>query len=511
MMEKMKRVVAYIRVSTKKEEQIASLEYQREIIERFCKEKGYELIFVYCDEGISASNTKKSRQAFMKMIEDSRNNHFDVVVIKDISRFSRNVRVALNAIHDLAENGVTLHFLNDDKEISNKAGLDFILRAAIAQEESAKTSERIKGTKRLNAEKGRVPARLYGYDRVDNFTLAVNEAEADVVRKIFHHYVYDGWGCRKLVLWLRASMIPTKGYSSEKKPGKPEYWNSKTVRRMLVNPVYKGVLQTLKSTSDFDASKKILFDPNKWLNHDRPDWAIVDSAIWDRAQEIVKERQEQYQNEKPAGRYSNAHLFSNLLFCETCGRGYGFKSYKYTTERRYYICTNYNNHGKTACCNTTAVNEDDLAEFVNGYFKKVLAGGRELFIEGVITDFIRKHNPDTAEAEEKKLRKTLREVSERKEKYKSMYLHGVIDIDELQSKTHELDGSLNDMEKKLFYFQRLKSQRNSMRDVIGGILANMDKVIQADNMTNAMLREVLEKVTVSKDGEVTVYPLGLAN
>ena len=506
----MKRAVAYIRVSTNKDEQLASLPNQQEVLEQFCKQKGYNLIHIYADEGVSGRSLD-NRKEFLKLLADSEKKLFDVIVLKDISRFSRNVRIALNAIYELRNNGVKLHFLNEDREMSGQDSLSTILKAALAEEESKNLSKRVKASKKLNAEKGRVPARVYGYDRVDNFTLAINETEAEIVRQIFRKYVHDGWGCRKLVLWLRSSLIDSKGYSNELKQGKPEYWNTKTVRRILQNPLYKGILQTLKSTSDFDANKRVMFAPDKWINHDRPQWAIVDGATWDKAQEIIKERQEIYQNVSPAGRYSNAHLFSNLIYCETCGRSFGFKRYNYKNERRYYICTQYNNYGKTTCSNTTTVDEDDLAQYVNDYFKQVLAGGREVFIEKVITDFIKKHNPDTAEAEEIKLKKNLREISEQKEKYKAMFIRGIIDIDELESKTCELDGSLSDMERKLIYYQRLKNQRNTMRDVVGGILANMDKVISAENMTNAMLREVLEKVVVSPDGLVTIHPKGLEN
>ena len=107
------------------------------------------------------------------------------------------------------------------------------LFSAMAQEESNNLSKRVKWGKRINAEKGRVPPRVFGYDKVDNFTLTINEPEARVVRRIFSLYIDQGLGCRSISMELNRDGDKTK-YGNA--------WDARGVRRILTNPLYRGIL-----------------------------------------------------------------------------------------------------------------------------------------------------------------------------------------------------------------------------------------------------------------------------
>ena len=502
----MKRAAAYIRVSTDKSEQLASLANQREILRRFCADKGYELIRIYADEGVSGRSLKNRRE-FIALLNDSGRHIFDVIVLKDISRFSRNVRVALNSIYELRGNGVKLHFLNDASEMSEHDGMSVILKAVLAEEESKSLSMRVKASKKLNAERGRVPTRVYGYDRIDNFTLSVNGAEAGVVRELFRKYAYEGWGCRRLALWLRSSLIDSKGCRGARdspgapgRPGAPECWSAKTVRRMLSNPIYAGILQTMKSTSDFDGNRRVALDRGQWIEHARPEWAIVDAETWDKAQEVISRRREIYKNERP--RYSGAHLFSNLIICGKCGRSFIFRSYTYAKERRYYICAGYNNYGKSACDNTHAIDEPELAGFVSRFLAGMIREAGQSLIRDTVSEFVRRHLPRAGE--EAMLEKEIRETNRQAERYKAMFVRDLIGIDELDAKLRGVKESLSALEGRLFNLRRLKSR--GANDVIKDIIGGMERIVLNGCLTNPLLRDALDSITVSPCGTVTVYP-----
>ena len=83
------RMAAYCRVSTEKEEQLSSLENQREFFEQYADKEGDTLVKIYADEGISGKSMNK-REAFAQLLEDSKTGAFDYVAVKDISRFARN-------------------------------------------------------------------------------------------------------------------------------------------------------------------------------------------------------------------------------------------------------------------------------------------------------------------------------------------------------------------------------------------------------------------------------------
>lgn len=95
------RIAAYCRVSTDKEAQIESLENQKLFFEDFAKKQGYALVQIYADEGISGKQVK-NRTQFLRLLADAKLGLFDMVVVKDISRFARNTVDSLQAIRELA-------------------------------------------------------------------------------------------------------------------------------------------------------------------------------------------------------------------------------------------------------------------------------------------------------------------------------------------------------------------------------------------------------------------------
>lgn len=119
------------------------------------------------------------------------------MVVKDISRFARNTVDSLESIRRLKALGIECIFVNNSLKVLGESEFIVTIMAAIAQEESANLSKRVKFGKDITSRKGRVPPRIYGYDRLDNFTLRIVPAEAEVVREIFRLYL-QGLGCRKI-------------------------------------------------------------------------------------------------------------------------------------------------------------------------------------------------------------------------------------------------------------------------------------------------------------------------
>ena len=175
------RIAAYCRVSTDKDEQLDSLNHQKEFFVEYAKRSGHELVRLYADEGISGTSLKK-REEFKRLLRDAELGLFDMVVVKDISRFARNTVDALQSIRKLKSMGICTLFLTANMDSMGDSEFILTLFSAMAQEESSNLSKRVKWGKRINAEKGRVPQRIFGYDRIDNFTLEINPGEAEIVR-----------------------------------------------------------------------------------------------------------------------------------------------------------------------------------------------------------------------------------------------------------------------------------------------------------------------------------------
>ena len=291
------KIAAYCRVSTSKEEQLDSLENQKAFFTAYASRNGYELVRLYADEGISGTSLK-NRDEFNRMMLDAQKKLFSMVVVKDISRLARNTVDFLVSIRQLKALGITVLFLNANMDSLGDSEFVLTIFGAMAQEESANISKRTKFGKRINAEKGRVPQRIFGYDRIDNFTLSINPEEARIVRRIFYLYTEQGLGCRSISLTLNREQAKTKLGSD---------WNARAVRRVLTNPIYSGVLINHKyEIQDYLTGKQVSLPEDEHFFHERPSWAIVSPAVFQRTQEILESRRIQYDSGEPFRQGSSA-------------------------------------------------------------------------------------------------------------------------------------------------------------------------------------------------------------
>ena len=188
------RVAAYCRVSTDKTDQANSLESQQRYFNEYIKRNPlWELYNIYVDDGISGTSTKK-RVAFNQMIEDAKGGKFDLIITKEISRFARNILDSIGYTRELKNLGVGVIFLNDNiNTLDNDAEMRLAFFSTMAQEESRKTSERVKWGLRRQMEKGVVLGRdMLGYD-VRNGQLIINEEGAETVRLIYHKFLDEGF------------------------------------------------------------------------------------------------------------------------------------------------------------------------------------------------------------------------------------------------------------------------------------------------------------------------------
>ena len=157
-------IAAYCRVSTDKEDQLNSLEAQKEFFSEYTSRTGDVLVRLYADEGISGTKIK-NRKEFLCMMADAEHHLFDMVVVKDISRFARNTVDLLQSVRKLKALGIETQFLTANMTSMGNSEFVLTIFGALAQEESANTSKRVKFGKKMNAEKGRVPNIVFGYDK----------------------------------------------------------------------------------------------------------------------------------------------------------------------------------------------------------------------------------------------------------------------------------------------------------------------------------------------------------
>lgn len=150
------RMCGYGRVSTDEEKQLDSLEHQIEFFSEFAKTRNYTLVHIYADEGISGKQLKK-RDEFMKMMADAEHGQFDMVVVKDVSRFARNTVDLLTQVRRLRSLGIEVVFVNNNQKTLGESEFVITLLGAMAQEESANLSKKVKFGKQIASKRGSVP------------------------------------------------------------------------------------------------------------------------------------------------------------------------------------------------------------------------------------------------------------------------------------------------------------------------------------------------------------------
>lgn len=331
------RVTYYSRVSTDHFEQKSSLRNQ---IDYFCEmiNSNSNWIYVpgYVDDGISGTSDIK-RDSFMKMIDDAKNGLFDLIVTKEISRFSRNTLDSIKYTRELLSLGVAVLFLNDNINTAfPDSELRLTIMASMAQDEIRRLSERVKFGMRRSIKNGNILGNdIFGYkkDRTSG-NLVIVEEEAILVRKLFNMYVIDSYSLSKI----------TKLFSDITK----RKWYTSTLIRMISNPKYKGYYCGNKTERiDYLTKKVKVLSSSDWIiykdNIKVP--PIVDEYLWEQANLRLLSRKKG--NNKNV--YKNRYPLSAKIYCSLHDTVFYRRKVSKNSFDFSFSCCLYFEKGKNKC------------------------------------------------------------------------------------------------------------------------------------------------------------------
>jgi site-specific DNA recombinase len=307
------RAGAYCRVSTDKEDQLNSLRSQKSYFQDYIEShEGWTLADIYADEGISGTSVRK-REAFGRMIRDAELGRLDLILTKEVSRFARNTVDTLAYTRKLKQWGVGVIFISDSIDTRDNDGeLRLTIMASIAQEESRKTSQRVKWGQKRRMEQGVVFGNhsAYGFTISDG-KISINEAEAVVIRKVFYKFLTEGKGA-----YVIARELGEEGIAPPKRTDGA--WSGVMVRRILRNEKVAGdLLQKKYITTDYLTHKK---EENRGREEqvylrDHHE-AIISRQLWVETQGELERRNKA---NKQKTRYSSRYWCSGKLRCGSCG------------------------------------------------------------------------------------------------------------------------------------------------------------------------------------------------
>ena len=513
MYEKILRVAAYARVSTDKEDQSNSLSSQRNYFAEFItNHENWKLSDVYYDEGISGTQTKK-RTGFNQMIQDALNGELDLIITKEVCRFARNTVDTLSYTRQLKEAGVGVIFTIDNIDTRDSDGeLRLTIMASIAQEESRKTSERVRWGQKRQMEKGVVFGRdLLGYT-VHNGKLSINEEEVPVVKAIFHKYVNEGKGTHVIARELMEEGM---------RPKRIALWSNTVILRVLRNEKYVGdLLQKKTYTPNYlTHAKKYNHGEEDMVylkNHHEP---IINRELWTRTQEELKRRSP---SEEQKSKHSNRYWCSGKIRCAECGSRFVSRTKKLKNGEIYraWRCHSAANHGalkkdadgKNIGCDNSSINERSLKTCMH-YCITLVQGENDTLKKEILEEISKLQKESAKEMNSKKIQKKIEKLETKKRQSIDLMLEGLITKEDLKKQTDWYNEELESLNIQLAEaLAKDKVQSRQVNDMEQYIKA-LDEIMDIGEHNELLYKEVLDYIEVHKGSILDIWlkciPVGI--
>ena len=472
------KVGAYCRVSTDKDDQMNSLENQKIYFTEYIKNhEGWELVEVYFDEGISGTQTKK-RSGFNNMIQDAESGNLDLILTKEVARFARNTVDTLSYTRKLKNAGVGVIFTIDNIDTRDSDGeLRLTIMASIAQEESRKTSERVKWGQKRRMEQGVVFGRdLLGYT-VQNGILAINEEEAPVVRAIFHKYTNEGKGTHVIARELLEEGM---------RPKRMTLWSNTVILRALRNEKYVGDLCQKKTiTPDFLTHAKKYNHGEEAVvylkDHHEP---IIDRDLWDRTQAELERRSKLTEEQK--SKHSNRYWCSGKLRCAECGSYFVSRTKKFKGGGTY----------KAWRCHASAIYGSSKKEYCMGYCINLIQTEHDTLKKEILNEISRLKKESGKKTEPAKIQKKIDNAELKKRRAIDAMLEGILTKEDFQKQTEWYDEELKQLNQQLADAQaenRVQAREaNNMEQYIKAL----DEIMLFDEHNETLYQEILDHIDI---------------
>lgn len=504
----MVRVAAYCRVSTDKSDQTNSFENQQRYFKEYIdRNPEWELYSIFADEGLSGTNTKK-RIDFNKMIAAAKNGAFDYIITKEVSRFARNTLDTLQYTRELKRLGIGVLFMNDNiNTMDADAELRLTIMASIAQEESRKTSERVKWGQKRRMEQGVVFGRnMLGYD-VRGGALYINEDGAKIVRLIFHKFVEEQKGTHVIARELREAGIETQTGMKE--------WTNTVILRAVRNEKYCGdLIQKKTFTPDYlSHAKKYNHGQEEFVvlrDHHEP---IISRELFERAQLELEKRSPS--PEKKA-KHSNRYPLSGKITCGCCGSKFISRAKKRNDGSQYkaWRCSEAARHGlphmdsagnKIGCAVSQQIRDEDFNLMIQDVIHNLPIDKTRIVSE--LTDLVNtvlKAGEDFM-VDTEKLERQMKTLQEKKERLMDLYIGKEISKAEYLRMAEKYDHDTAAIKAQINQTDKRQDMENSKEEMLADITSVINSLVHGEQQDDTFYRSIVDKIIVHSRERIDIY------
>lgn len=363
----------YARYSTEQQRR-SSLEDQIRACRERASREGISVDEALVFRDAAATGATTQRKGLQRLLRAAEAKRFDVLLVEDVSRISRDTADATELLRRFQRWGVRVIGVADGVDTATDSGvMAFQLRAVLAEQEREagrqRTRRGLAGRARQGFATGLLP---YGYTTVPvadddgeptGKKIVIDPAAAKLVRRIFAQYA-DGHSLQSIAKTLNDEGLPPP----RRGRGRTRAWSSTGIREMLHNEAYTGRWTYGRTRRDLDplTSKRLVRpgDPASVVRREDPSLRIVDEALWTKTRQRLAAIRAGYAGRRggdAAGGRANAHLVSGLLRCALCARAMTIHTGSSAT---YYTCPNAWKSG--SCANRGHLREDDAIGAVLG-------------------------------------------------------------------------------------------------------------------------------------------------
>ena len=479
----------------------------------------------YIDRGITGTQAKK-RPAFMEMLNDAKYHKFDLIVTREVCRFARNTVDTLVITRQLKEIGIEVYFVEDNIwTMDNDGELRLTIMATLAQEESRKTSERVRAGQKISRDNGVLygNGNILGYDRLGD-TYVINEDQAETVRMIYDLYL-KGNGFNKIVNELvRLKRKDSSGLVR---------WDATKVSRILHNATYKGYQGYYKSHKNNHLDQKTIVnrDEDTYLYVKGRFTPIISEEVWDKCKALRESkltlRKTQEGKLERTGTRTSEDIWAKRLICRCGHRMRKDRWHINKTGLTYgYKCYNVLNNGSKQTRIDAGLDADkycDMGTIADWKFDlmlrellKALNLNNDDLIKKAYNQFENSYTKETKEARElRDAEAKLRKIRIKLENLTEMRVNGEIDKQEYSSLKAKINGEMLIAEKEIDDIKRVvfEEERKTTPLVSIDVFRSMavedpdfTKLIRHSALVNTMIKKIVPNTSLDFKWYLNLYP-----
>ncbi len=490
------RVCFYARVSTDKDEQLHSLQSQISFFNDYIsKVPNWKFIGSYIDEGISGTQVKK-RDEFLRMTRDAKKHKFDLILTKEISRFSRSTLDSIKYTQELLSNGVGVYFLNDNiNTILPDSELRLTIMSSIAQDEVRKLSERVSFGMKRSIDNGVVLgcSNIYGYVK-DKGKLVIDDEQAKMIKIIFDRYANTTDGLSKVSRYLFSL-----GYKSRN--GKRI--DTTILTRIIENPKYKGYYCGHKSkVLDYRTKQKKRLNESDWIIYKDYENVppIVSEELWERANVKLKERQDSFTNRTiNKAVFQNRYTYSGKIYCGCHNLTYHRSSAGKRKNNPVWECQVYRKESLKGCSNPR-VFEFELDEVFKDMFNKLFKRKNTIFDE-ILSECKNYLETNNSELNTKNLESKIIVLNNKKDKLLELVIEEYLSKEDYKKQVDLINEDLTIYQTKMNELKSNKKDKNNIENKISEIKNALEKCLEDNECYSDVFNELIDRIIVHKQND----------